>query len=145
MQNIDPTMVKVWKAVSALHTLDEYAILDQKSRSIIFAVADAEMEQRPMNYRSIVTLLRPKSHMPVYSRLHQLIREGWLQAKADPSDKRSKTLHLTPKSIAFVNSLSSAIKRVVKTTAVIAALFLAELNCQDASTAFLFASAFTSI
>jgi hypothetical protein len=145
MQNIDPTMVKVWKAVSALHTQDEYAFLDQKSRSIIFAVADAELQQNPLNYGGLIALLRPKSQMPFYSRLKQLIREGWLNAETVPNDKRSKTLHLTPKSIAFVNSLSSAIKGVVKTTAAIAALLLAELNYHATSTTLLFAPAFSSI
>ena len=145
MQHIDPTMVDVWKAVSALHTKDEYAFLDQKSRAIIFAVAEAELQQKPLNSKGIISTLRPKSQMPVISRLQKLIREGWLKAAADPNDKRSKTLHLTPKSVGFVNSLSSAIKGVVKATAAIAALLLAELRCQDNSTTLLFASAFTSI
>lgn len=145
MQNIDPTMVDVWKAVTALHATDEYAWLDQKSRSIIFAVAEAELQQKPLNSRGIISKLQPKSHMPLFSRLQQLIRQEWLQSKTDPNDKRSKTLHLTPKSIAFVNSLSSAIKGAVKTTTAMAAILLAELNCQDVSTTRLFSSALTSI
>lgn len=144
-QNIDPTMLEVWRAVTALHAQDDYSSMDQKSRAIIFAVAEAELQRKPLNFRGLLSTLRPKSHVPLLARTQQLIREGWLQAQTDPSDKRSKTLHLTPKSIAFVNSLSSAIKGVVKTTAAIAALLLAEVNYHATSTTLPFASAFTSI
>ena len=142
-QNVDYTMVEVWKAVSALHARDDYAFLDQKSRSIIFAVADAEAQQKSINYKGIVTALRPKSHMPIYARLQQLIREGWLEAKPDPTDKRAKTLHLTPKTATFVNSLSSAIKRVVQATSAIAASLVAQMTYHDISSTLLVGHALT--
>lgn len=142
-QKIDYTMVNVWKAISALHTRDDYALLDHKSRSIIFAVAEAEAQRRPINYKGIVAALRPKSHVPIFARIHQLTREGWLQAKADPTDKRAKTLHLTPKSANFVNSLSSAIKRVVVATSAIAASLVAQMTYHDISSTLLYGHAFT--
>ncbi len=142
-QNIDYTMVDVWKAVSALHARDDYAFLDQKSRSIIFAVAEAEAQQKPINYKGVLSALRSRSTVPIFARIHQLTREGWLQAKADPTDKRAKTLHLTPKSANFVNSLSSAIKRVVVATSAIAASLVAEMTYHDISSTLLFGHAFT--
>ena len=145
MQNIDPTMVDVWKAITTLHVQDDYSWLDQKSRAIIFAVADAEMQQRPINYRGVIALLRPKSQMPMYSRLRRLTREGWIKAQADPNDRRAKILYLTPKSVSFVNSLSLAIRRVVKATAAMAAALVAEMTYHDISPTLLFASSFTSI
>ena len=142
-QNIDYTMVDVWKAMSALHKRDDYAVLDQQSRSIIFVVAGADAQQKPMNYRGIMAALRPKSRAPICARIQQLIREGWLEAKPDPTDKRAKTLHLTPKSATFVNSLSSAIKRVVKATSAIAASLVAQMTYHDISSTLLVGHAFT--
>ena len=145
MQNIDPTMVDVWKAVTTLHARDDYSWLDQKSRAIIFAVAEAELQQKPINYKGILAALKPKSQVPIIARIHQLTREGWLKVQVVPTDKRAKTLHLTPKSVAFVNSLSFAIRGVVKATSAIAAGLVAEMTYHDISTTLLFASAFTSI
>ena len=142
-QNIDYTMIDVWKAMSALHARDDYAFLDHKSRSIIFAVAEAEAQQKPINYKGVLSALRSRSTVPIFARIHQLTREGWLQAKADPTDKRAKTLHLTPKSANFVNSLSSAIKRVVVATSAIAASLVAQMTYHDISSTLLFGHAFT--
>lgn len=142
-QNTDYTMIDVWKAMSALHARDDYAFLDQKSRSIIFAVAEAEAQQKPINYKGVLSALRSRSTVPIFARIHQLTREGWLQAKADPTDKRAKTLHLTPKSANFVNSLSSAIKRVVVATSAIAASLVAQMTYHDISSTLLFGHAFT--
>lgn len=144
-QNIDYTMIDVWRAMSTLHARDECAFLDQKSRDIIFAVAEAEAQQKPLSYGALIALLRPRSQMPLYSRLRLLMREGWLSAKPDPNDKRAKTLHLTPKSAAFVNSLSSAIKRVVMATSAIAASLVAQMTYHDISNALLFGHALTMV
>lgn len=122
----DAAIVDTWTEFIRLQ--EQGAIdLDEKSRSIIYAVAAAETRGEKINQNGLLKALKPKSHMPILSRLNALIRLGWLAKEVDATDGRMKIVRLTPKSIAMLNLMSKTIRSAVKTYSAIAAGIMALL------------------
>lgn len=94
--------------------------LDEKSQTIIYAVAGAEARGEKINQKCVLRVLAPKFAMPIIGRINALIRQGLLRVEKDATDQRVKYLRLTPKSIALVNVLSSTLKKVVNQVVVTA-------------------------
>jgi len=115
---LDATIVDAWTEFISLRDKGIIEDLDEKSRNIIYAVAAAEARSEKINQKGILVALKPRSHMPVLSRINALVRTGWLRSETDPSDRRIKNLHLTHKSMALVNRLSEVVKAAVKRTSV---------------------------
>jgi hypothetical protein len=111
---LDATIVDAWTEFISLRDKGLIEDLDEKSRNIIYAVAAAQARSEKINQKGILAALRPRSHMPVLSRINALIRTGWLRAETDPADRRIKNLHLTLKSTELVNRLSEVLKTAVK-------------------------------
>jgi hypothetical protein len=111
---LDATIVDAWREFISLRDKGVIEDLDEKSRNIIYAVAAAQARSEKINQKGILAALKPRSHMPVLSRINALIRTGWLRAETDPADRRIKNLHLTQKSRELVNRLSEVIKEAVK-------------------------------
>ena len=129
-QPLDATIVDAWTEFIALREQGVIEELDEKSRNIIYAVAAAEKRGEKINQNGILKALKPKSHMPILSRLNALTRTGWLAKEIDPADRRMKIMRLTPKSVAMLNLMSKTIRSVVKpVTAIAAGLMAMYLAC----------------
>ena len=142
---LDATVVDAWTEFITLRDKGMIDDLDEKSRNIIYAVAAAEARSEKINQKGILAALRPRSHMPVLSRINALIRTGWLRTETDPSDRRIKNVHLTHKSKALVNRLSEVVKAAVKRAAAATACAIGLVMDHANSTAFFLASEFLSI
>lgn len=125
---LDSTIAEAWAEFMSLRDKGLIEDLDEKSRSIIYAVATAEARSDKINQKGVLAVLRPRSHMPVLSRINTLIRTGWLSAETDPSDRRIKNLRLTAKSRMLVNRLSDVVRRAVKNASVAVACAIALLS-----------------
>lgn len=111
---LDATIADAWTEFMSLRDKGVIEDLDEKSRSIIYAVATAEVRSDKINQKGVLAVLKPRSHMPVLSRINALIRTGWLCAETDPDDRRIKNLRLTAKSRMLVNRLSDIVKKAVR-------------------------------
>lgn len=123
---LDTTIADAWTEFMSLRDKGVIEDLDEKSRSIIYAVAAAEARSDKINQKGVLAVLKPRSHMPVLSRINALIRTGWLSAETDPSDRRIKNLCLTAKSRVLVNLLSGVLRKAVR-NASLAITFLVAL------------------
>lgn len=142
---LDATVVDAWTEFISLRDRGMIDDLDEKSRSIIYAVAAAEARSEKINQKGILAALKPRSHMPVLSRINALIRTGWLRTEMDPSDRRIKNVRLTQKSLALVNRLSEVVKAAVKRAGVAMTCGMALVTDHAYANAFFLASEFLSI
>lgn len=142
---LDATIVDAWREFISLRDKGVIEDLDEKSRNIIYAVAAAQARSEKINQKGILAALRPRSHMPVLSRINALIRTGWLRAETDPADRRIKNLHLTQKSMELVNRLSEVLKAAVKRAGAAIAGGMALVTDHANSNSFFLASEFLRI
>lgn len=139
-QPLDATIVDAWTEFIRLQEQGAFEDLDDKSRNIIYVVAAAEARGERINQKIILKVLKPKSHMPILSRLNALVRTGWLAKEIDPADRRMKIMRLTPKSVAMLNLMSKTIRSVVKPVTAIAAGLMAMCLACGKSTIYLYAA-----
>lgn len=142
---LDATIVDAWTEFIRLQEQGSIEDLDEKSRNIIYVVAAAEARGEKANQKCVLKALKPRSHMPILSRLNALIRQGWLSKENDPNDRRMKNLRLTAKSIAHINVLSATLRKVVKPTIAVAAGLVALLLDCDKSSTYIFATELLAI
>jgi DNA-binding MarR family transcriptional regulator len=89
------------------------AELPYAARDILGFIADANSKGKPPRVTDVVKTHRFGTPPTTYGHIETLEKEGWISAKANPEDGRSKVLLVTPRAVRFYARVSSEMKRIV--------------------------------
>jgi DNA-binding MarR family transcriptional regulator len=86
---------------------DSHVLLNPNQRALLDAIAMAWQQGHPMSVREAISLKKLGSAATLHKRLSILRSEGYLEEYNTESDKRTKLLGLTPKTLLYFETLGA--------------------------------------